>query len=136
MPLLLQGADDDFPRVEHLWVDQGYTGSGKTWIEQNLGCWVEVVRHPPHPRGQWVPHGDLARIETDWFSWQRLPPGPKAFRGVLPRRWVVERSFGWLIRFRRLAKDYERLASTLAGMHLAVFAVIMLARLAKWPNSS
>jgi transposase len=49
---------------------------------------------------------------------------------------VVERSFGWLIRFRRLAKDYERLAATLKGMHLAVFALVMLARLANWPGSS
>ena len=81
-----RGADDQFPRVEHLWVDQGYTGSGKSWIEENLGWRVEAIRHPPHPRGEWVPHGDLARIETVRFSWQRLPPGAKVFRGVLPRR--------------------------------------------------
>src|SRR5438445_19501 len=60
-------------------------------MSDHLGWRVEVVRHPPHPRGEWVPHGDLARIETVWFSWQRLPPGPKVFRGVLPRRRVVER---------------------------------------------
>ena len=80
MPLLLEGADDHFPRIEHLWVDQGYTGSGKNWIEQNLGWRVEVVRHPPQPRG------DLSRLETVWFDWQRLPPSPKVFRGVLS--WV------------------------------------------------
>jgi putative transposase len=77
VPLLLEGADGQFPRVEHLWVDQRYTGSVKTWIEQNLGWRVEVVPHPSHPRGEWVPHGDLARIETVWFSWQQLPPGAK-----------------------------------------------------------
>ena len=56
---------------------------------------------------------------------------PEAKRGfvLLPRRWVVERSFAWAVRFRRLAKDYERLASTLAGMHLAAFVCVMLARL-------
>jgi hypothetical protein len=59
-----------------------YTGSGKTWIEEHLGWRVKVVRHPPHPRGEWVPHGGLSRVETVWFSWQRLPPGQKAFRGV------------------------------------------------------
>ena len=45
VPLLLERADGQFPRVEHLWVDQGHTGSGKTCIEQNLGWRVEVVRH-------------------------------------------------------------------------------------------
>jgi putative transposase len=67
VPLLLQGLTINSP-VEHLWVDQGYTGSGKSWIEENLGWRVEVVRHPPHPRCEWVPHGDLARLETVWFD--------------------------------------------------------------------
>ncbi len=49
---------------------------------------------------------------------------------LLPRRWVVERSFAWLTRFRRLAKDYERLPETLAGMHYVAFACVMLGRLA------
>jgi transposase len=55
---------------------------------------------------------------------------------LLPKRWVVERSFAWLTRFRRLAKDYERLACTLKGMHLAAFAFLMLARLVNWNGSS
>jgi len=46
---------------------------------------------------------------------------------LLPRRWVVERSFGWAARFRRLARDYERLATTLAGYHWLAFAMLMLA---------
>ena len=50
---------------------------------------------------------------------------------LLPRRWVVERSFGWLNRFRRLTRDYERLASTLEGMHLLAFACIMMQRATK-----
>jgi transposase len=63
---------------------------------------------------------------------------PEAKRGfvLLPRRWVVERSFAWLTRFRRLAKDYERLASTLAGMHVAAFSFIMLAQLAQCGRSA
>jgi transposase len=63
---------------------------------------------------------------------------PEAKRGfvLLPRRRVVERSFAWLARFRRLARDYERLASTLKGMHLAAFAIVMLARLANWTGSA
>jgi len=55
---------------------------------------------------------------------------PKAKRGfvLLPRRWVVERNFAWMTRFRRLAKDFDRLPKTVAGLHFAVFACIMLAR--------
>ena len=59
------------------------------------------------------------------------PPGSgqaaRAKRGfvLLPRRWVVERSFAWLARFRRLARDYERLAETLAGLHFVAFAMLM-----------
>ena len=56
---------------------------------------------------------------------------PEAKRGfvLLPRRWVVERSFAWLARFRRLARDYERLPKTFAGVHFVAFACLMLHRL-------
>lgn len=50
---------------------------------------------------------------------------------LLPRRWVVERSIGWLRRFRRLAKDYERLPETVAGLHFLAFACLMLGRVVK-----
>jgi transposase len=55
---------------------------------------------------------------------------PQAKRGfvLLPRRWVVERSFGWMARFRRLARDYERLPTTLAGLHFIAFACLLLTR--------
>ena len=57
----------------------------------------------------------------------------RAKRGfvLLPRRWVIERSFARAARFRRLARDYERLAQTLAGLHYFAFAFLMLANLAK-----
>ncbi len=48
---------------------------------------------------------------------------------LLPRRWVVERSFAWAARFRRLARDYERLETTLAGLHFLAFACLMFANL-------
>jgi transposase len=48
---------------------------------------------------------------------------------LLPRRWVVERSFGWAARFRRLARDYERLPASLAGLHWLAFAGLMLSSL-------
>ena len=47
---------------------------------------------------------------------------------LLPRRWVVERSFGWSARFRRLVRDFERSAETLKGLHFVAFAMLMLAK--------
>ena len=48
---------------------------------------------------------------------------------LMPRRWVVERSFAWAARFRRLARDYERLPETLAGLHFIAFACLLLSRM-------
>jgi len=59
----------------------------------------------------------------------RLPGAKKGFV-LLPRRWVVERSFAWVARFRRLARDYERLSETLAGLHFVAFSMLMLVRAA------
>lgn len=61
VPLVLEGIAEEFPRLEHLWVDQGYTGTGKSWIEEHLGWSVEVVKHPPKARGECQPRGDLSR---------------------------------------------------------------------------
>ncbi len=55
----------------------------------------------------------------------KLPEAKKGFV-LLPKRCVVERSFGWLARFRRLSRDYERLPEVLSGLHFLVFAVLML----------
>jgi putative transposase len=129
VPLLLEGARERFPRLEHLWVDQGYTGSGREWIERELGWRVEVVQHPPKPRGEWVPLG--TGQDPRPFAWRRLPPERTGFRGVLPRRWVVERTFGWLGQSRRLSKDYERLCATGEALIYAAMARIMTRRLAR-----
>lgn len=94
--------------VELAYVDQGYTGEEAREAARNKGIELEVVK---------------------------LPEAKKGFV-LLPRRWVVERSFAWSGRFRRLARDYERLASTLAGMHLLAFACVMLARLIGWGESA
>ena len=87
-------------RVEVAFVDQGYTGEDAATAARERGIRLAVVKLPAAKRG---------------FV-------------LLPRRWVVERSFAWAARFRRLARDYERLAATLKGLHLLAFTVIMLRR--------
>ena len=89
-------------------VDQGYTGPEPAEAAQEQGIALEVVR---------------------------LPEAKKGFV-LLPRRWVVERSFAWATRFRRLAKDYERLPGTLAGLHFIVFAILMLTKAAEQLKST
>ncbi len=131
VPLALEGADAEFPRLEHLWVDQGYTGTGKEWIEEHLGWSVEVVKHPPKARGEWQPRGDLNDLSTVWFEWVKLPPEPKRYRGTLPRRWVAERTIGWISLSRRMSKDYERLCESSQAMIHALMGRLMLRRLAR-----
>ena len=89
--------------VELAYVDQGYTGENAAQDAEKHGIHLEVVKHTEAKRG---------------FV-------------LLPRRWVVERDFAWAARFRRLARDYERLASTLAALHYLAFAILMLANLVK-----
>jgi putative transposase len=129
VPLVLAGAPEQYPRLRHVWVDQGYTGSGKAWIEEHLGWSVEVVRHPPKARGEWVPLGSGADPRP--FEWRRLPPERTGFRGVLPRRWVVERSFAWCGQSRRLSKDYERLCATSEALIYITMTRLMARRLAR-----
>jgi putative transposase len=122
VPQVLQGMKDRFRRLAHIWLDQGYTGAGKAWIEQELGWSVEIVKHAPRPRGMWVFPGQ----EVDPTIFQR----PKGFRH-LPRRWVVERTFSWFGQARRLSKDYERLPETEEAMIYATMSRLMLRRLAR-----
>ncbi len=101
-------------------------------IEERLGWSVEVVKHPPKPRGEWRPIGDLNDLLSSvYFEWVRLPSEPKRFRGPLPRRWVAERTIGWLSQSRRMSKDYERLCETSQAMIHAVMSRLMLRRLAR-----
>ena len=96
-----------------VWADQGYTGALAAWLGATRGWRLEVVRHPDR---QLVRHGFADRP-------------PRAFR-VLPRRWVVERTFAWLGQSRRLSKDYERLPATSEAVIYGAMTRLMLRRLA------
>jgi len=96
-----------------------------------MGVSVEVVRKPPKP----VPEKVAEVWAREWakegkeVDWQRLMP-PKGF-WVLPRRWVVERTFAWICHNRRMSKDYERLCATGEAFVYAAMARLMVRRLAR-----
>ena len=112
-----------------VWVDSGYTGKGREWITEQMGWEVEVVRHPWRSRGQWVPHGDKSGLKTVWFTYERIKLSPRGFRH-LPRRWVVERTFAWIGRNRRMSKEYEYLPSGSESMVQLTMIRLMVRRLA------
>ena len=111
---LLAGANVQFPRIQHLWTDNGYKQSFAKWGMTNLGWTAECVRRPVEPRREYA---DLLKAFLGREAYaQRYPKG---FH-VLPRRWVVERSLAWFDRQRRLSKDYEWLPeSSEAWIYLA-----------------
>jgi putative transposase len=131
--LLLEQVRGRFGRLSHLWVDAGYQGRGRKWVEEAMGLSVEVVRKPPKP----VPEKVAKVWAEEWakaegkkeVAWQRLMP-PRGFR-VLPRRWVVERTFAWICHNRRMAKDYERLCATGEAFVYAAMTRLMVRRLAR-----
>jgi putative transposase len=131
--LLLDPAHDRLPRrLSHLWVDAGYQGRGRRWVEEVLGLSVQVVRKPPKPV---LPEKVAKAWAEEWakegkeVDWQRLMP-TKGFR-VLPRRWVVERTFAWISHNRRMAKDYERLCTTGESFVYAAMTRLMVRRLVR-----
>ena len=130
VPLVLDGLPRDFPRLEHVWVDKGYTGSGKTWIEDHLGWRVEVVQHAPLRRSGLLGRLDPSAPYGVRLEYMRLP-AQRGFRGALPRRWVVERTFAWFCHSRRFSRDYERLCSTGEALIYIAMERLMLRRLAR-----
>src|SRR5919202_7065843 len=128
IPLLLDGITEQFPRLEHVWLDQGYTGSGRQWIEQHLGWSVQIVQHPSTwERGFRRVMDPVTGFRLEWITIK----GKKGFQGVLPRRWVVERTFSWLLHSRRLVRDYERLTATDEALIYATMSRLMLRRPAR-----
>ena len=90
-----------FPRLRLIWADGAYAGELIEWVKVTYECLLEIVRRSDNSKG---------------FH-------------VLPRRWVVERTFGWLGRYRRLSKDYEYLTKTSEAMILSAMIYLMVKRL-------
>ena len=128
---LLDGAKELFPRLSHLWLDAGYRGQekGRGWVEKALGWSVELVERPrkPAPEEVLMRWAEELAKEGKIVDWQKVLP-PRAFQ-VLPRRWVVERTFAWLCHNRRMSKDYERLCSTGEAFVYAAMTRLMVRRL-------
>lgn len=100
--LVLQKLTGRFPRLRLIWADGGYAGQLVAWVH-DLGGWLlEIVKRPDESK----------------FV-------------VLPRRWVVERTFAWLGRHRRLSKDYEALTDTSEAFIQIAMTRLMLRRLAR-----
>ena len=127
--LLLECARMETSSIKHLWLDAGYQGKGKSWAEGVLGLSVEVVRKPLKPVSEKVGRlwAEEWAKEGEKVDWQRLMP-PRGFR-VLPRRWVVERTFSWLGQNRRMSKDYERLCESAEAFVYAAMIRLMVRRL-------
>jgi putative transposase len=90
-------------RLELIWADGGYSGQLVEWVKRICGWTLEIVKRTD----------DMVGFE------------------VLPRRWVVERTFGWLNRWRRLSKDYEQLPQTSEALIYATMSLVMTRRLAQ-----
>ena len=104
---------EELPRMGLLWANGAYTGGFREWLRRRLGWRLEV---PHHPDRQLWRYG--------------LEEKPRGFE-VLPRRWVVERTFAWLGLSRRFSKDYERLPETAEAMIYGAMSRLMLRRLVR-----
>ena len=101
--LLFAKAKGLFPRLQRIWADGGYAGKLIGWLQETCGWVLEIIKRSDAVKG---------------------------FK-LLPRRWVVERTFGWLGRYRRLSKDYERLPGSSEAMVYWAMTRLMVRRLAR-----
>jgi transposase len=105
------------PRLRHLWLDAGYRGEdkGADWVQKMLGWSVDLLERPRKA----APEEVLRAWAREWakegmkVDWEKLMP-PKGFQ-VLPRRWVVERTFSWIDHNRRMSLGTTRGSYVRAG---------------------
>ena len=118
---LLSPLKEKFPRMKLLWGDSHYAGTMIDWVKLHLGWTMQPVRALTVPkRGVLVPEGED-------IDWEKL--FPSGFR-PLPRRWVVERSFAWITRWRRLTRDHEGLPESSEAFIMLSASYRMLSHLA------
>lgn len=110
---VIQQAHDKYETLQKVWADSGYAGTCQTEVFNATGVEVEIVRRSDDvPLYMWLRDG-------------QEPPEAVGFK-VIRRRWVIERTFGWIGRFRRNSKDYEKTpASSLAWVRLALVAMLV-----------
>jgi putative transposase len=115
---LLATVHERFPAITFGWADQGYLGEFLTTVKDTLGITLAiVVRRDGGRRPTWM-RADAPPREVPVFA-------------VVPRRWVVERTFAWLGRNRRLVRDYEQLVEVSVATIYAAMTGLMLRRLAR-----
>ncbi len=115
---VMEAVRDTFPQLRKLWVDTGYQGKYWRWLRLDRGLNVDLV---PRRRPQaW-------RLDPAIHT--RVTAGP--WMRSFPRRWVVERTFAWIGRYRRFSKDYEYLPATSEALIYAAMSHRMVRRLAR-----
>jgi putative transposase len=131
---LLWQADKHFPRLSRTcgWTQASVERTrGRDWVQTTLGWSVDLVERPRKP----APKEVLMRWAREWakegvaLDWQKFMP-QQGFV-VLPRRWVVERTFSWIDQNRRMSKDYEKLCASGEALVYAAMSRLMVRRLAR-----
>ena len=113
--MVFAAVEENCLRLQKMWADMGYRGENlRQWIIANTDWELEIVQRPR--RWGWYP--------------EDVEPPPMPRFTVLKRRWVVERTFAWLGRYRRLSKDYEYLPKSSETMIYLAMSNLMLRRLA------
>ncbi len=116
--LVMEAVRDSFPRLRKLWVDSGYQGKYWRWLRLDRGLDVDLVQRRSPQAWRLDP-----AIHT------RVTAGP--WMRSFPRRWVVERTFAWIGRYRRFSKDYEYLPTMSEALMYAAMSHRMVRRLAR-----
>lgn len=110
---VIEAAHALYETLKHLWADGGYAGRCEMAVKEVTGCTLEIVRRSD----------DVAR--DVWLKEGQEAPVAEGFK-LVKWRWIIERTFGWLGRYRRLSKDYEQSsASSLAWVRLALIAILV-----------